>query len=164
MVGCHPVRQSPSCPGLRVHHETSPALWMMARPHMTSCRCSGNLPLLFLCVSIRCWVVVIIMPPMCERVCTYGAGVVGVYAGMVFITLLNVTWLLYIIWVMSWSVLSGCCFRRLAHWQALSVSCWSRVRCCSLMMCFHMVHDTSSRLSMFMAGTLNWSRKSISSV
>ena len=58
---------------------------------------------------------------MCERVCKYGAGVVDVYAGMVFITLLNVTWLLYIIWVISWSVLSGCCFRRFAHWQALSV-------------------------------------------
>lgn len=48
-----------------------------------------------------CWVVVIILSPMCERVCKYYAGVVGVYAGMVFITLLNVTWLLYIIWVIS---------------------------------------------------------------
>ena len=93
MVGCHPVRQSPSCPGLRVHHDVVPSVWLSVLPHMTSCRCSGNLPL-SLCVLIECWVVVIIMSPMCERVCTY-------YAGMVFITLLNVTWLLYIIWVIS---------------------------------------------------------------
>lgn len=158
------MRQLPSCPGLRVHHDMVPSVWLSVLPHMTSRRCSGSWSVLFLFVSVMCWVVVTITSPRCERVCKYDAGVVGVYAGMVFITLLNVTWLLYIIWVMSWSVLSGCCFRRLAHWQALSVSCWSRVRCCSLMMCFHMVHDTSSRLRISRAGTLNWSRKSISSV
>lgn len=52
-------------------------------------------------MSIKCWVLVTIMSPMCERVCKYYAGVMDVYAGMVFITLLNVTWLLYIIWVIS---------------------------------------------------------------
>ena len=101
MVGCHPVRQSPSCPGLRVHHDTVPSVWLSVLPHMTSCRCSGNLPLLSLFVSVTCGVVVTIMSPVCERVCKYDAGVMDVYAGMVFITLLNVTWLLYIIWVIS---------------------------------------------------------------
>lgn len=52
-------------------------------------------------MSIKCWVLVAIMSPVCERVCKYYADVIDVYAGMVFITLLNVTWLLYIIWVIS---------------------------------------------------------------
>lgn len=52
-------------------------------------------------MSVTCGVVVTIMSPVCERVCKYDAGVMDVYAGMVFITLLNVTWLLYIIWVIS---------------------------------------------------------------
>ncbi|WRW10459.1 hypothetical protein [Cutibacterium phage vB_CutS_PA1] len=51
-MGCHPVRQSPSCPGLRVHHVMVPSVWLSVFPHMTFCRCSGSWSVLLLvCVS-----------------------------------------------------------------------------------------------------------------